>query len=183
MRLLIASDIHGSLAKAKAFSEKVREMNPGMVILLGDILYHGPRNPLPDNYAPAEVVKILSELPVPIAAVRGNCDAEVDEIVLPFHLADSSWIIDDGFRRILVIHGHQLEINGGPMKSPDQVAILSGHTHVPTAEKRDGTHFWNPGSTSLPKQNYPHSFGCYEKGRFQVITFDGQILMSDSFDQ
>lgn len=180
MRLLIVSDIHGSLSKAKIFSTKVREINPDLVIILGDILYHGPRNPLPDNYCPAEVIKVMSELTAPVAAVRGNCDAEVDELVLPFHLAEDSWIID-GDRRILAIHGHQLKINGGPIEIPDKVAALSGHTHVPTAEKRGETHFWNPGSISLPKQNFPHSFGHYEDGTFRVITFDGQTLMSDCF--
>jgi len=180
MRLLIASDIHGSLSRAEYFSEKVKEMSPDLVIILGDILYHGPRNPLPDSYYPAEVIRIMSELTAPVAAVRGNCDAEVDELVLPFHLAESSWIID-GDRRILAIHGHQLEINGGPLKSPDKAAVLSGHTHVPTAEKNGETHFWNPGSISLPKQNFPPSFGYYEDGTFKVLSFEGLTLMSDCF--
>lgn len=180
MRLLIASDIHGSLSKIKAFAEKAGQMSPDMIILLGDILYHGPRNPLPENYSPAEVIKVLAEMPAPIAAIMGNCDAEVDEMVLPFHLADNSWIIDKG-RRILAIHGHQLEINDGTIKAPANAAVLSGHTHIPTAEKRDETNFWNPGSISLPKQNFPPSFGLYENGEFKVLTFDGSCLMSDTF--
>lgn len=178
MRLLIASDIHGSLSAARALAAKAELLQPDMVLFLGDILYHGPRNPLPDNYKPSEVATLLASLPTPAAAVRGNCDSEVDQMVLPFHLAESSWLFDGG-RRIMAIHGHQMDFNGGPLKSPEKAAVLSGHTHVPTATKKDSTHFWNPGSTSLPKQNFPPSFGLYEEGLFQVVSFDGQILMAD----
>ena len=178
MRLLIASDIHGSLASTTKFAAKVKEMQPDMVLLLGDVLYHGPRNPLPNNYNPAEVINVLADLSPPLIAVRGNCDSEVDELVLPFHLAESSWIIDGG-RKIMAIHGHQLDINGGAIKSPAGAAVLSGHTHVPAAGQNDQTHFWNPGSISLPKQAFQPSFGLYEDGEFRVLTFDGQVLMSD----
>lgn len=181
MRILIASDIHGSLTGAGSFAAKADEMRPDLALLLGDVLYHGPRNPLPDKYAPAEVAKLLADLPAPLAAVRGNCDTEVDQMVLPFHLAENAWIMDQS-RRMLAIHGHQLEINGGAIKAPEGVAVISGHTHVPTAERRGQTHFWNPGSVSLPKQNYPPSFGLYENGEFKVLSFDGRVLMSDKME-
>ena len=179
MRLLIASDLHGSAARASLFGDQVRQMKPDLVLLLGDLLYHGPRNPLPEGYDPAEAARLLTELPVPKAAIRGNCDADVDQFVLPFHLAESSWILDEGWR-ILAIHGHQLAMNGGPMEAEEGIAVLSGHTHIPTAEKRGSIHFWNPGSTSLPKEDFPPSFGRYENGRFEVMTFGGRVLMSDS---
>ena len=178
MRLMIASDIHGSSSAMARFAEKVGELKPETVLILGDILYHGPRNPLPDKYLPAKVITSIKDLPTPIVAVRGNCDAEVDQLVLPVHLAESAWLLD-GTGRIMVIHGHQLEINGGSIKAPEGAAVLSGHTHVPTAEKRGRTHYWNPGSLSLPKENFPPSFGQYEDGKFEVLTFDGQTLMSD----
>ena len=179
MRLLIASDIHGSALRAGLFRDQVKERRPDMVLLLGDLLYHGPRNPLPDNYSPAEVISILSGLDAPVIAVRGNCDADVDQLVLPWHLADSAWIIDGG-RRLLAVHGHHLPDDRGRMKAEPGTAIVSGHTHIPTAEKIGALHWWNPGSLSLPKENYPPSFGCYEDGQFQVLTFDGKTLMADS---
>lgn len=178
MRILIASDIHGSFSAVNKFSLKIKEMRADLAVMLGDVLYHGPRNPLPDNYNPAEVCKVLAELPVPVIAVRGNCDAEVDELVLPFHLAESSWIIEGG-SRIFAIHGHQLEINGGSIKAPEGAAVLSGHTHLPTADKRGSSHYWNPGSCSLPKQAFPASFGIFEDNLFRVESFDGQVLMTD----
>ncbi len=157
-------------------------MEPEMVLLLGDLLYHGPRNPLPEGYASAEAIAVLSDLGAPAAAVRGNCDAEVDQLVLPFHLAESAWLLDEG-RRLLAIHGHQLKMNGGLLEAPPDVAVISGHTHVPTAEKRERTHFWNPGSAALPKNDFPPSFGWYERGRFQVLDFDGRVLMEDAMDE
>lgn len=179
MRLLIASDIHGSAAQAALLKAKAESFQPDLVLLLGDLLYHGPRNPLPDSYSPPEVAAALSALRFPLAAVRGNCDAEVDQMVLPFPLMESSWIID-GAARIMAIHGHQLALNGGPIQAPKNSVLLSGHTHLPTAEERDGVHYWNPGSASLPKGGFPPSYGLYADGRFQVMTFDDQALMRDS---
>jgi putative phosphoesterase len=145
------------------------------------MLYHGPRNPFPENYAPKETIPVLADLGAPVVAIRGNNDAEIDEMLLPFPLAGSLWILTEACR-IFAIHGHQLRINGegGRLEAPEGAVVLSGHTHIPTAEKRETTHFWNPGSVSLPKQDFPPSFGWYEDGRFEVRTFDGRVLMSDS---
>lgn len=180
MRLLIASDLHGSASQSRRLQGQAAAIKPDLILLLGDLLYHGPRNSLPDDYSPAEVSSILADLGCPLAAVRGNCDAEVDQMVLPFPLVENSWIIDQG-RQMLAIHGHQLAMNGGPLKFSGLRAVLSGHTHLPTAEQRDGIHYWNPGSVSLPKGGYPPSYAVYVDGRFEVMTFDGQVLMSDSF--
>lgn len=179
MRMLIASDIHGSAARAALFSYKVKEMEPDFVLLLGDLLYHGPRNPLPEKYDPAEVAAVLSGLAAPVAAVRGNCDADVDLLVLPFHLTESAWIIDGGYR-MMAVHGHQLPENDKDIKVAPGTAVLSGHIHIPVAEKRGLIHRWNPGSTSLPKEDYPPSFGFYENGRFAALSFDGRTLKSDN---
>lgn len=179
MRIVIASDLHGSAAAARNISQKVKELAPDRVVILGDILYHGPRNPLPIEHDPQNVVTILGELAAPVIAVRGNCDADIDQVLLPFHLAESAWIFD-GPHSILAIHGHQLPENEAEIKALKGSAILSGHIHIPVAEKRGSFHFWNPGSAALPKENYPPGFGLYENGKFTAMDFSGNILKSDS---
>ena len=181
MRILIASDLHGSASQAVRLRAEIEKTAPEAVIFLGDLLYHGPRNPLPEKYAPAEVAALLDGLGRPVLAIRGNCDSEVDQLVLPFHLAGSAWIMA-GPRPILAVHGHELPENGGYMKVPEGVIILSGHTHLPTAEKRGFNHYWNPGSAALPKDGLPPSYGFYENGRFEVRSFDGRVLAADELD-
>jgi putative phosphoesterase len=149
------------------------------VIFLGDLLYHGPRNPLPEKYAPAETAALLDNLGRPVLAVRGNCDAEVDQLLLPFHLAENAWLLA-GPRPILALHGHELPENGGCLKPPEGVVLLFGHTHRPMAEKRGSNHYWNPGSASLPKDDLPPSYGFYENSRFEVRSLaDGRVLAAD----
>ena len=179
MRLLIVSDLHGSAAKAALVKEKIGELNPEAVVLLGDLLYHGPRNPLPEGYAPAEAAAILGDLKKPLIAIRGNCDADVDQLVLPFHLAESAWILGC-VRPILAVHGHELPENGGDLKAPEGAVVLFGHIHRPVAEKRGAVRFWNPGSAALPKDDLPPSFGFYEDGRFEVRSFEGRVLAADA---
>ncbi|MDR3037693.1 MAG: phosphodiesterase [Candidatus Adiutrix sp.] len=178
MRLVIASDLHGSAPRAAQVREKISELKPDAVLLLGDLLYHGPRNPLPEGYAPAEVAAILAGLKGPVIAIRGNCDSAVDQMVLPFHLAESAWL-GDGGRPILAVHGHELPENGGTLRVPEGPAILFGHIHLPVAEKRAFNHYWNPGSAALPKEGHPPSFGFYEGGRFEVRSFEGRVLAAD----
>jgi len=178
MRLLIASDLHGSAAQAARLREAIEKTAPEAVVLLGDLLYHGPRNPLPEKYAPAETAGLLDNLGRPVLAIRGNCDAEVDQLVLPFHLAESAWILA-GERPILAVHGHELPENGGGMKVPEGVIVLFGHTHRPAAEKRGANRYWNPGSAALPKDGLPPSYGFYENGRFEARSFDGRVLAAD----
>jgi len=178
MRLLIASDLHGSAAQAARLRVEIEKTDPEAVVLLGDLLYHGPRNQLPEKYAPMETAGLLENLGRPVLAIRGNCDAEVDQLVLPFHLAESAWIMA-GPRPILAVHGHELPENGGHMKIPEGVIILFGHIHRPVAEKRGANHYWNPGSAALPKDGLPPSYGFYDDGRFEVRSFDGQILAAD----
>lgn len=115
MRLLIASDIHGSLAAVRSLRAAAERLNPDMLVLLGDILYHGPRNRLPEEYAPAEAAlrfrEWLAERSLPLMCVRGNCDAEVDAMMLPFPLAESAWLFADG-AHIFAMHGHGLPAGG-----------------------------------------------------------------------
>ena len=175
MRLFIASDLHGSAAQAARLRTEIEKTAPEAVIFLGDLLYHGPRNPLPEKYAPAEAAAILGGLGRPVLAIRGNCDSEVDQLVLPFHLTESAWILA-GPWPMLAVHGHELPENGGNLKVPEGLVVLFGHTHLPAAEKRGSNHYWNPGSAALPKDGLPPSYGFYEKGRFEVRSFDGQVL-------
>lgn len=183
MKLLIASDIHGSLSSTLQLFDIVEKEQPDSLVLLGDILYHGPRNPFPGEYNPAKVIDTLNAFSDKIIAVRGNCDSEVDQMVLSFTLAEpSAWIFADG-ERILAAHGHRHSLASirSSANLAEGDAFLSGHTHVPTAKVHEGIHLWNPGSLSLPKEGFPPSFGIFEDGRFAVVSLDGETLLQDSF--
>lgn len=182
MRLLIASDLHGSLESLRFLVKKAHELAPDILVLLGDLVYHGPRNPLPDGYNTPSVLEemnALNSLPCPVTAVRGNCDAEVDLMLLPFPVSETAWIDADGLR-IFAFHGHQLpERPPVPRFAPGSV-LLRGHTHVPRGETIDGFHFWNPGSLSLPKGGSRRSYGLFEDGVFRVLEMDGREVLSHS---
>lgn len=173
MKLLVASDIHGSVTAARTLLQRVEEELPDRVVLLGDVLYHGPRNDLPAGYAPREVAALLNSIAAHIVAVRGNCDAEVDQMVLNFPcMADFALVEVDG-HLLYLTHGH---LSG---KSPDDMpalqpgqAFLSGHTHIKTLENRDGILVINPGSTSIPKDGSA-SYAVYEHGVFALKALDG----------
>lgn len=168
MKLLIASDLHGSAAAVRTLAQHIEREAPDRIVLLGDVLYHGPRNDLPEGYAPREVADILNGLADRIVAVRGNCDAEVDQMMLQFPcMADYALIEADG-RLLYCTHGHL------PGKTPDDLpslpagsAFLSGHTHVKILEERDGITLVNPGSTSIPKDGQA-SFAVYRNGAFEL---------------
>lgn len=150
MKILVASDIHGSATWCERLVESVESESPDHIILLGDLLYHGPRNSLPDGYAPAEVASMLNELADCVTAVRGNCDSEVDQMMLDFPcMADSATVLDGGLR-LFCTHGHVFSPDDPP-RLPQGTYFLSGHTHVKTDEARNGIRFVNPGSVSLPK--------------------------------
>lgn len=162
MKIVIASDVHGSAAWCRRLLEAIEQEAPDQVILLGDLLYHGPRNPLPDEYAPAEVAAMLNGLAGRITAVRGNCDAEVDQMLLDFPCMADSALVVDGATRLFCTHGHVFSPEQPPAL-PEGSLFLSGHTHVKVNEVRDGIRFVNPGSVSLPKDG-THSFAVYEGG-------------------
>lgn len=181
MKLLIASDLHGSFTQAEVLADLVRSHHPSAVVLLGDLLYHGPRNPLPQGYDPASTAECLNAFADRIIAVRGNCDSDVDQMLLDFRLApEYSWILTDTVR-VLATHGHLSGFGNAPSSSPTapKTAVLSGHTHVPEARCSGGVHFWNPGSLALPKQQYPPSYAIYEHGVFRVLDISGNLLMED----
>lgn len=166
MKILIASDIHGDALCAKKLVDEFLRTGADKLLLLGDALYHGPRNELPSGYAPKAVISILNEIKEKILCVRGNCDTEVDQMVLEFPiLADYSFVFVDGLE-IFVTHGHSFNMNTVKNLSPDTI-LLHGHTHVPAAEPfGDGNVYVNPGSTSIPKENSPKSYILYENRVF-----------------
>lgn len=170
---LIASDIHGDYACAKALAERYAASGAERLILLGDLLYHGPRNDLPEGYAPKKVIALLNEMKDEILSVRGNCDTEVDQMVLEFPiLADYAYLSVDG-RSIFATHGHTHNLKNLPPLKKGEI-LLHGHTHVPAAEPfGDGNLYLNPGSTSIPKEGSPKSYLLYENGVFTFCDLFG----------
>lgn len=175
MKLLIASDIHGSAFYCRKLLEAWDREQAERMVLLGDILYHGPRNDLPAEYAPKEVIRLLNERKNEIYAVRGNCEAEVDQMVLEFPvLADYMVLFVDG-RTFFATHGHVYnEKKLPPMKQGD--ILLHGHTHVLRADHAGGIWVLNPGSVSLPKEGRPHTYAVLEDGAFSIRDFDGNTV-------
>lgn len=178
MKILFVSDIHGSSYYMNMIKEKIEAINPELIVLLGDALYHGPRNPLPKDYNPAEVAKMLNEYKGKLIAVRGNCDSEVDQMLIEYPmLAEYSHVFVDNYMFYLT-HGHYTE---NLERVLEQGGIwIQGHTHIPVAEKYKAGYIFNPGSISLPKENHPHTFGLYENGVFKIIdleTSDNRVYM------
>ena len=176
MKLIIASDIHGDYECAKKLIDIFFASGAQKLLLLGDILYHGPRNDLPKGYAPKQVISLLNPLKDKLLCVRGNCDTEVDQMVLNFPiLADYAILSFDGLT-IYATHGHIYnETTPPPLASGD--ILLHGHTHVIRNEKfgNDNTYL-NPGSITFPKESCPRSYMIYENRRFAVIDFDGSVV-------
>ncbi len=171
MKLLIASDIHGDIAAARAVVEEYRRSGADRLVLLGDLLYHGPRNDLPKDYAPKEVITLLNSVKNELLCVRGNCDTEVDQMVLDFPiLADYAFIEADGVR-MFVTHGHKFNLDNLPPLKPGEV-LVHGHTHVRAmVEFGDKNLYVNPGSPSIPKENTPRGCALLEDGKFTFIDF------------
>ena len=164
MKLLIASDIHGSAYYCGKLMEVLEQFKPDKLLLLGDLLYHGPRNDLPRDYAPKQVITMLSAHKDIITAVRGNCEAEVDQMVLPFPcMADFAQLEVDGVLFHLT-HGHHDSPDNLP-QLPEGSVFLSGHTHVKMDELRQGVRCLNPGSVSIPKDG-SHSCMIWENNEF-----------------
>ena len=165
MKLLIASDLHGSAYYCRALLEAFEREQADRLVLLGDLLYHGPRNPLPKEYDTFAVTAMLNGVADRLLCVRGNCDSEVDQMVLQFPvLAEYALLSADGVD-LFVTHGH----NYGPDKLPplkDGDCLLCGHIHMPVCRQMGRITYLNPGSLSLPKENTPHSYMTLEDGRF-----------------
>lgn len=180
MKIMFASDIHGSAYYCRKMLDIYGNSGADRLVLLGDILYHGPRNDLPRDYAPKEVIAMLNPLRNEIYAVRGNCDTEVDQMVLEFPiLADYGLLVIEG-KTFYATHGHVYnQDNLPPMKAGD--ILVHGHTHLLKAEKADTEScgritVLNPGSVSIPKGGNPNTYAMLEHGIFTILTLDGEIV-------
>ena len=182
MKFLIASDIHGSAYWAERLMAAIEEEQPDRVILLGDLLYHGPRNDLPRDYAPKRVIPLLNDLAKSgrVIAARGNCEAEVDQMVLEFPcMSDSALVMDSDGRELFCTHGQVFgagmhnSVDNAPVL-PAGSALVYGHTHIKVNEesqKHPGLWLFNPGSVSIPKDG-THSYGIYEDGSFRHVVLE-----------
>lgn len=149
MKILIASDIHGSSYYCKKLMERIKQENVDYIYLLGDILYHGPRNDLPKEYNPKEVIQMLNSLDN-IISVRGNCDAEVDQMVLNFSITSPIHSLTINNKNIYLTHGH-LNDDGKQIKTKKEDIVICGHTHIQKIEERNEHIYINCGSVSIPK--------------------------------
>ena len=171
MKWMIASDIHGSALYCRKLLDLMEKRGADRLVLLGDLLYHGPRNDLPRDYAPKEVIPMLNGLKNKLCCVRGNCEAEVDQMVLPFPcMAGFSQLLLEG-KTFYLTHGHHHNPDNLP-PLPEGSVFLFGHTHVKMDEMRSGVRCLNPGSVSIPKDG-SHSCLIYENGEFSFRILEG----------
>lgn len=178
MKYFFASDLHGSRTAAEAVIERMNAEKTDRLILLGDLLYHGPRNALPEAYDPKAVFELLNALPVKPFAVRGNCDSEVDQMVLDFPImADYMLLPLPSGNGAFITHGHLFNLAIRPPYRHGDV-LIHGHTHMHTVETSNGLTYINPGSAALPKDGQPKSYMTldWEKSLFEIKTFDGAVL-------
>lgn len=175
MKWMIASDLHGSAYYCREMVKAFEREGADRLMLLGDLLYHGPRNDLPKDYAPKEVIPMLNQLKPKLCCVRGNCEAEVDQMVLEFPVMADYCILPVGKRLVYATHGHIYNLKNLPPLAPGDI-LLHGHTHVPAWTKfGEGNLYLNPGSLSIPKENSPHGYMTLEGETFQWKTLDGEV--------
>ena len=177
MKWMIASDIHGSATCCEKLLAAFGREQADRLLLLGDLLYHGPRNDLPQGYAPKEVIAQLSGVKDKVFCVRGNCEAEVDQMVLPFPVLADYCLLEQKGRVIFATHGHHYNLENPPLLQPGDV-LLHGHTHIPAKDNSLGFWYLNPGSVSIPKENSPHSYMTLEDGQFLWKDLDGAVYDS-----
>lgn len=176
MKLMIASDLHGSAYYTEKLLKAYEKEQPEKLLLLGDILYHGPRNDLPEGYAPKEVIAMLNPLADKILCVRGNCEAEVDQMVLDFPVMADYCVLHEQGKTIFATHGHLFSETQPPKLHKGDI-LLTGHTHVPKCVEHDGWWYLNPGSVSIPKEDSWHGYMMLENGYFQWKDLDGEVKM------
>jgi len=173
MKIMIASDIHGSAYYCEKLLEAYHREGAERLLLLGDILYHGPRNDLPREYAPKKVAAMLNEMKESILCVRGNCEAEVDQMMLEFPVLADYCILYAGKRMIFATHGHTYHKKALPPLQPGDI-LLHGHTHVPACEIQQTYTYLNPGSVSIPKENSWHGYMMLTESEFIWKNLDGE---------
>lgn len=179
MKLMFASDIHGSLPATERVLARFAQSGARYLIILGDILNHGPRNALPEGYAPALVAERLNPLAPQIIAVRGNCDSEVDQMLLAFPITAPWQQVLTPHQRLFLTHGHLY----GPDNLPPLAAgdvLIYGHTHIPVARRDGDIYLFNPGSVSIPKGGFSASYGILEGNKLQVLDLDSQRVIAET---
>lgn len=178
MKYLIASDIHGSLHFAQKLHSIIAQENPDKIILLGDLYYHGPRNPLPKDYNPMAVCKLLQSMQNKPLVIKGNCDAEVDETISNFLFHESA-SFDVGNKKAFASHGQKYNMDNFPETDFD--IMLYGHFHTGFIETKNGKIFANPGSISLPKNGTENSYLLLEDNKITLKNLDQKIIKSFTF--
>lgn len=172
MKIMIASDIHGSAKYCEKMLDRAKAEGAQKLLLLGDLLYHGPRNDLPEGYAPKAVIAMLNAVKTQLLCVRGNCDAEVDQMVLEFPIMADYALLPLGSASIYATHGHIYSEEKPPALQAGDI-LLCGHTHIPACVRHEDFYYLNPGSVSLPKGESERGYMLLENGGFVWKTLDG----------
>lgn len=175
MKLFFISDIHGSLHYLKLAVKCFEKEQASHIIMLGDALYHGPRNPLPEGYNPKGTAQLLNEYASVIIAVKGNCDCEVDQMLIEYPMLNEQAFVLYNGRRIFLSHGHNYNPDNMPILNKGD-AFAFGHIHIPVAENKNGIYILNPGSVSLPKEGTPNSYAILDDERFIIKDLEGNII-------
>lgn len=178
MKLMFASDIHGSLPATERMLARFADSDARWLVILGDILNHGPRNALPEGYAPAKVAERLNDVAAQIIAVRGNCDSEVDQMLLDFPITAPWQQVLLERQRLFLTHGHLF----GPQNLPPLATgdvLVYGHTHIPVAAKQGEIYHFNPGSVSIPKGGNVASYGMLQDNKLQVFALNDQRVIAE----
>ena len=179
MKLLIASDIHGSLHAARHVVEAFKKEAADYLVFLGDAMYHGPRNLLPVEYHPSEVAKLLNTVKNKIIAVRGNCDSEVDQMLLDFPMMAEYQNIPLARGKMFATHGHIFDFTTIPASVTGGDVFAFGHTHLPVLEENElGIVVLNPGSAALPKEGHPPTYAVLGKDKVEIKTFGGEVYLA-----
>lgn len=170
-KLLFFTDIHGSYYAMKEILKVIEQEKPDKVVFLGDLLYHGPRNPFPKEYNPMGVAEAIKSLPVPSVLVKGNCDSEVDEMVIDRKFQARHTIMVDGLK-IICTHGHKLD----SLNCKGAFAVIYGHYHINNIAEKDGVYYVNLSSVSLPKEGNASAYAVYSDKTLTLKTFDGEKI-------
>ncbi len=176
MKILIASDLHGSAYWCRELITAFEREQADKLLLLGDVLYHGPRNDLPRDYAPKEVFAMLNPLADKILGVRGNCDSEVDQMVLDWPMMSDSCVLYLNGQTIFATHGHLFDAQNPPKLHKGDI-LLHGHTHLQVCEQVGDFWYMNPGSTSIPKGDSVNAYMTWEDGEFLWKAMEGRVCM------
>lgn len=183
MKLFFASDLHGALPATEKMLQQFIQSGANTLVLLGDLLNHGPRNPIPEGYNPTAVAEKLNDYAKQIIAVRGNCDSEVDQMLLDFPImSDFAWVFLPSGQRLFLTHGHLYNDSHLPPLSRGD-ALIHGHTHIIRAERCDEYYLLNPGSVTFPRDHGVASFAVLDGFRFTIHAFEGETLASLDLSQ